>query len=303
MFLIGLFQLAMSLLLISLIAFQRQPRKWIFILNTLAFCVAVLFLWVSGRWDIVTLYFRAAIPVLLLAAIFFGYRRIDQSKPAPGKLALGFLVLTNLFVLVLMGGMNWKTLEGYVQPEGAINLESPLRDGHFVVLHGGFSPFINGHYHVRPQNHALDILGLNSWGMRAKAFGDGNDLEVYVIYGATLYSPCDGTVVVAVDGFKDQIPPQTDTENLAGNHVMIECEGIEVILAHMKNGSVRVSAGDQVTTETILGQVGNTGNTSEPHLHIHAETGGEPGVILDGRAVPITIDGRYLVRGNVLKNK
>ncbi len=60
--------------------------------------------------------------------------------------------------------------------------------------------------------------------------------------------------------------------------------------------------GDTVVTETIIGQVGNSGNTSEPHLHIHAERGGEPGGILDGSSVPITINGRFLVRGNVLKS-
>ena len=92
----------------------------------------------------------------------------------------------------------------------------------------------------------------------------------------------------------------TDPEHLAGNHVLIECEGIEVLLAHMKQGRVRVGVGDVVTVKTVLGQVGNTGNTSEPHLHLHAEQGGEPGVILDGKAVPITIDGRFLVRGDII---
>jgi murein DD-endopeptidase MepM/ murein hydrolase activator NlpD len=82
--------------------------------------------------------------------------------------------------------------------------------------------------------------------------------------------------------------------------VLVECEGVEVVLAHIKQGSLRVEVGDSVTVETVLGQVGNTGNTSEPHLHIHAEQGGEPGVILDGKAVPITIDGRFLVRGDII---
>ena len=300
MFIVGLFLLLVPLVFISLIAFQRQANLWSWLANTLAFSTAILFLWVSGRWDILSLHLRIVFPLLLLVAIIFGYRRIGTAEKKPGKWASVFTLLVNLAVLILMAGMSWKSLEGYVQPESVVDLRSPLRGGRFVVLHGGFSPFINGHYHVRPQNYALDILGLDSWGMRAEPFGDGKDLDAYVIYGATLYSPCNGTVVVAVDGFKDQIPPQSDTENLAGNHVMIECEGVEVVLAHMKNGSVQVKAGEVVDTQTILGQVGNTGNTSEPHLHIHAESGGEPGVILDGSAVPITIDGRFLVRGNVI---
>jgi murein DD-endopeptidase MepM/ murein hydrolase activator NlpD len=75
-----------------------------------------------------------------------------------------------------------------------------------------------------------------------------------------------------------------------------------VLLAHLQKDSVNVSAGDTVTTATLLGKVGNTGNTSEPHLHLHAERDGEPGEILDGTAVPITIDGRFLVRGSLIMN-
>jgi hypothetical protein len=47
--------------------------------------------------------------------------------------------------------------------------------------------------------------------------------------------------------------------------------------------------------------VGNTGNTSEPHLHIHVEKGGETNTILNGIAVPFTINNQYLVRGDIIK--
>jgi murein DD-endopeptidase MepM/ murein hydrolase activator NlpD len=139
--------------------------------------------------------------------------------------------------------------------------------------------------------------------MRADIFGDRSDLESYSIFGAELYSPCTGRIAVAMDDYEDLVPPATDPEHPAGNHVLVECEGVEVLLAHLKRGSVTVEVGDSVTVETVLGQVGNTGNTSEPHLHIHAEQGGEPGVILDGRAVPITIDGRFLVRGDIIAER
>ncbi|MBT8299443.1 MAG: M23 family metallopeptidase, partial [Maribacter sp.] len=64
--------------------------------------------------------------------------------------------------------------------------------------------------------------------------------------------------------------------------------------------SVLVKEGDSVTTNTEIGQVGNTGNTSEPHLHIHVERGGSPKTILNGKAVPFTIDDRFLIRGDVI---
>ncbi|MND00911.1 Peptidase family M23 [compost metagenome] len=74
------------------------------------------------------------------------------------------------------------------------------------------------------------------------------------------------------------------------------------MLAHLREGSVSVSEGQLVSTQTRLGEVGNSGNTSEPHLHIHAKRGAR-GDILDGEAVPFTIDGRYLVRGDVLESR
>ena len=75
-----------------------------------------------------------------------------------------------------------------------------------------------------------------------------------------------------------------------------------MLVAHLRKHSVRVTVGDVVAAGDPLGEVGNSGNTSEPHLHIHAERGGEPGVILDGSSVPITIEGRFLVRNSVFRS-
>jgi len=138
--------------------------------------------------------------------------------------------------------------------------------------------------------------------MRASSISGGSVLENYVIYGEPVYSPCEGTVIIVVDEFDDQSPPKTDQLNLAGNHILIESEGVEVLLAHLKKGSIKVNVGDKVNTNTLLAQVGNTGNTSEPHLHIHVEKGGEKNLILNGTAVPFTINNQYLVRGDVMEH-
>jgi murein DD-endopeptidase MepM/ murein hydrolase activator NlpD len=61
----------------------------------------------------------------------------------------------------------------------------------------------------------------------------------------------------------------------------------------MQQGSVAVAEGDVVREGQLLGTVGNSGNTSEPHLHIHAEK--------DGEGVPIRFGGRFLVRNNLMR--
>jgi len=97
-------------------------------------------------------------------------------------------------------------------------------------------------------------------------------------------------------------PPKKDVEYRAGNHILIESEGIDLLLAHFKKGSIADKEEDLVTRNTFLVQVGNTGNTSEPHLHIHAETGGEAKIILNGKAQAFTINNQYLLRGDIIKN-
>jgi murein DD-endopeptidase MepM/ murein hydrolase activator NlpD len=83
--------------------------------------------------------------------------------------------------------------------------------------------------------------------------------------------------------------------------VYIEClaEKVQVLLAHMKQGSITVKAGETVHTGDPIGQVGNSGNTTEPHLHIHARVGGDLRKITSGTAIPISYDGRFYVRNNL----
>jgi hypothetical protein len=302
MWLAVVIQIAVPLLLIAVIAITRQPSRMRWLVTVVAFGMVTLYLLISSRWDITSLYLRAVIPLLFLAAVIWSYRRIRVPETAPAKLQAVVAWTVSLGLIVMMSGFLWFSLRGYRTPARAVDLASPLRGIH-VVLNGGVSPFTNGHFRVRPQSYALDILGVNAFGARASLFGSSQDLESYVIYGQPIFSPCDGKISVVVDDFLDQTPPATDTENPAGNHVLIECGDIEVLLAHLRNNSAKVTVGEVVAVGDPLGEVGNSGNTSEPHLHIHAERGGEPGVILDGKSVPITIEGRFLVRNSVFRSR
>ncbi len=302
MIFVALFQLVVPLLLIGVLALSRKPSIWFWFLNLVAFGMVISFMWVSARWDASSLHFRAVLPFLFLVAAVVGFRRIRIPEKQPSRTGFVMGIVVNLALIVFMSGFNWFSFRGYLVPEGVVDLRSPLRDGRVVVLNGGASPFLNAHYRLKAQGYALDFLGLTTMGSSSNLFSDRSDLESYPIYDSRIYSPCTGVISAARDDFADQIPPHTDEQNLAGNHVLIECKGVEILLAHLKQGSVLVNIGDSVTVETELGRVGNTGNTSEPHLHIHAENGGEPGVFLDGRSVPITIDNRFLVRGNTISN-
>lgn len=92
---------------------------------------------------------------------------------------------------------------------------------------------------------------------------------------------------------------ETDTDNLAGNHVVIACQDARVVLAHMQEGSVTVRVDETVTSGQLIGAVGNSGNTPEPHLHIHAVKA-ESGDILNGEGVPILFDGEFEIRNSII---
>ena len=103
------------------------------------------------------------------------------------------------------------------------------------------------------------------------AHGSGN-LEDYGCYGTTVVAPVSGRVHHATDGAPDHTPGQlsADLENATGNSVVLRLEtGTYLLIAHLKPGSVRVETGDDVAEGDPLGACGNSGNTSEPHIHIH----------------------------------
>ena len=99
------------------------------------------------------------------------------------------------------------------------------------------------------------------------------------------------------------MPPLTmDRENMAGNHVLMECEKTWILLGHLQKGSVRVRSGDSVDKDDRLGRVGNTGNSGEPHLHIHAQRPGTAEAPLSGDSLPIRFGDRYPVRNARIKS-
>jgi murein DD-endopeptidase MepM/ murein hydrolase activator NlpD len=93
-------------------------------------------------------------------------------------------------------------------------------------------------------------------------------------------------------------PPDADRSQMAGNYIIVACKGVWVVLAHLRRGSVEVREGAEVTVGMTVGRAGNSGNTSEPHLHVHAQRPGTPEAPLGGEPVPVRLDGRYLVRGD-----
>jgi murein DD-endopeptidase MepM/ murein hydrolase activator NlpD len=125
---------------------------------------------------------------------------------------------------------------------------------------------------------------LSTW----KGPEDKNDS--YFCYNQPIYSVADGTVVAATDGMAENVPHSgthaepIDFDNAGGNHVVVRIALHRYALyAHMRPGTVAVKAGQNVRVGDLLGHVGNSGSSEEPHLHFHIDD--QPS-FLAGNGVP-----------------
>lgn len=187
-----------------------------------------------------------------------------------------------------------------------VDLEFPLRGGRFVIANGGSTDLVNAHIDtlddprfapVRGQSYALDIVEVNVIGVRAWT-PLPSDPARYAIFGRPVHAPCSGAVSQIENTLPDLAPPQTDPRNPAGNRVMIDCGGFIVLLAHLKQGSVAVKSGQRVAAGDIVGAVGNSGNTDEPHLHVHAQRPGRGILPSSGEPLAMRFGDRWYVRND-----
>ncbi len=264
---------------------------------------ALLFLILVGRWDVVGVWW---LYLLVLAAAVLTLRLCLELRSHPWlpdrfgrRQAAGWAVEGSTGVILACLCI-W-LVAGYVAPDkNGLKVSWPLETANWAVVHGGDNSLINAHQSAPSQGQALDIVGLNRFGARAAGILPSR-VEDYSIYGAAVRSPCDGEVLSIRDGLPDQPVLEMATERLAGNHVVIACGNASVLLAHLRRGSIEVRPGTRVHARQPIAEVGNSGRSSEPHLHIQAVRGRTSDIddhIEKGDAVPLIFGGGYLTRGD-----
>jgi len=222
-------------------------------------------------------------PVSLIPASGAATVEVDLALP-PGRVPP---VLTNHITYAVQGAtphlvaiISSYDVQGpdvVVSPFHAITIEPPLRGAGWTGINACCTP--NTHRNVRvasgtrigtAETFAIDYVRVD--GNRFYQ-GNGSTNAQYPYFGAPVYAVAAGTVVALHDGMDESIPFQPATtlhkpEDFGGNYVLIrQAKGVYAFYAHMQKGSVAVVVGQQVTPGTAIGRVGNSGNSSNPHLH------------------------------------
>jgi hypothetical protein len=271
---------------------SRNGGRLFWIMRVVAALTVMGFLTLVARWDLLSMYLVYVWWALVVLAALLGLAAMRGRRwiETESRRALLWAALDPVVGIALLGYVATGLLHGET-----VDLSPPLDDGHFAVVQGGNNPLINYHNTYPPQRFALDIVALDNLGRRAEGI-QPDELDAYFIHGAPVVSPCSGEVVQAVDGIPESAIGETNTDQPAGNYVVVRCNGIDITLAHMRPGTVAGTAGDQVEIGQTLGEVGNSGNTTEPHLHVHAVPAGTGS---DGEGVPLTFDGLFPVRNTI----
>ena len=193
------------------------------------------------------------------AAVLVGLALVPARRPS---LPLNVLVaLGSAFVATELG------LTVLPAP-GAVLISNPLR-GTWYVAHGGHAELVNYHRIAFGQRDAMDILVVRD--NRTHRTG-GTALTDYFAFGRPLHAPGSGTVTAAVDTLPDLPVGTVDRSHPEGNHVVVDIgDGHFVLMGHLRQGSLRVGVGDRVRTGQELAEVGNSGNTDEPHVHLQVQ--------------------------------
>jgi tRNA A-37 threonylcarbamoyl transferase component Bud32 len=200
-------------------------------------------------------------------AIFCGAALTMLWEMFPGKrihlatnLAYAF---GSLFILTQIAIIYWPVSRS----EGVV-LSAPFR-GEWLVLHGGQSSLINAYQLWDNQREALAIERLVNG---REQVGSRDTLASFPSWNETIFAPADGTVTEVENALEDCPVGEPDTDNPAGNHVVVDFGGGHyVMMEYFKKGSLLVAPGDRVHAGQPIGLCGNSGFAEHPQLGIQVQ--------------------------------
>lgn len=302
-------QILVPLILIGWLAFMPPRDRLSIGIQSLMTAIVLIMIARIGIWVFLPWWTPYFYGVLFVLALGLGFLRQQPKRRMPLSWP-GWVMIVGFVALGLYAGneaaLSWTGQ--FPAAATAVDLTFPLRGDDFLIVNGGSDIRINAHLKTldesvprfrayRGQSYGTDIIQVNRWGLRSHGIMPKQP-AAYLIYGAPVFAPCDGQVVQAIDGLPDMTIPESDLVNRAGNHVILRCGAFEVILAHFRPQSLLVQSGMAVAVGDAIAEVGNSGASGEPHLHIHAQRPGSIAMPLSGAPLPVRFNGRFLIRSD-----
>ena len=303
-----LLQLLVPLGLLAAVVKARFASRATFVGMTILAAAYIVAIHRAGLWLVLPWFTPFAYAAALLTVVLTTQTRWRAApwRPATRSAqALTIAIGATALILITLAVVAWSARDW---SGDTVDLALPFEDGEYLVVNGGSHVLVNAHLATlngnrfaayRGQSYGVDLVRIDFLGLRARGLLPA-DPAAYRTFDEPVLAPCAGRVVAAVDGFPDMPPPQVDRTHMAGNHVIVECQQAWVVLGHLRRDSVEARAGLWLRTGERVGRAGNSGNTGEPHLHMHAQRPGTDDAPLGGAPLPIRIAGRFPIRNDRL---
>jgi hypothetical protein len=262
-------------------------------IQTLASTSIMTFAFIATPWAFTSYYLRYIVLGLFAALVVYSSRKMKQRVSVPGIYSFRSSI-PSIALLLLFAGLDALAVTSHYYRGYSLSVLFPLGSGTYYALQGGDSVISNPFHALAGNTHAMDIVKLNTFGNRARGISP-RALHAYEIYGDKLYSPCAGRILEVRDGLPDNRPGEPDKERTEGNHIVLLCADVEVFMGHLKQNSIGVFKGQIVAQGQLIADVGNSGNSLEPHLHIEAKR--------DGEGVGLAIHGRVLSANSLVRSR
>jgi peptidase M23-like protein len=200
-------------------------------------------------------------------------------------------VATNVLVAIGTVFLAIQLVRIHTPPADPVAIDPPLA-GEWAMIAGGRSTLLSHHYLVANVSNAVDFVQL----VEGRGYdGDSKRAKAWYGFGEPVLAPADGTVVSVSDVHPDEPVGEIGQTPGQGNHIVLEIgDRRYAVLAHLRQGSARVSKGERVRLGQQIAAVGDSGNSLAPHLHFHVQD--DPVIDQQARTIPVVFRDVLLTR-------
>ena len=268
---IGYATILASLLTLIRLYFKKYRNNGQFVFHFAGSLVCAIFIFLMGGWAYISFYLRWLFAALYLVIFILTVQK--RSRAGGGSKGIGkwYYVVFRLVFTTIITILIFQYFDGRNFPGKAVDLKFPFKSGNYYVMQGGSNRVVNlahRNFSRKQYGFAMDISKLYGFENRANGIMPTH-LDDYAIYADTVLSPCDGKVILVCDTVHTNIPGDYNIRYVHGNHIIIQCKGYRVFMAHFIKNRIFVKEGMHIKAGQPLGLAGNSGFSAEPHLHIN----------------------------------